>query len=129
MLRYKTSKEIWDALKRLYFGIEDVKKNQILAAMKDYDNTIQGKNKTLEDFHSRFQSYVDQLDILGEEIDEWKVTHHFLQSLNLKWDDVTLALQAQKDIKDISLEELVVRLQSNDNIQKRKAARRAPEKD
>ncbi|CAM8920206.1 unnamed protein product [Rhodiola kirilowii] len=85
--------------------------------------------KTAKDIWDAKRLYVGQLEFLGEEIDEWKVTHHFLQSLNQKWDVVTLALQAQKDIKDISLEELAARLQSNDSIQQRKASRRTPEKD
>ena len=38
VLRYNTAHEIWEAFKRTYGGNEDVKKNRILSAQKDYDS-------------------------------------------------------------------------------------------
>lgn len=47
VLRYKTAHEIWEALKRMYGGNEDAKKNRILAVLQDYDNATQGKDESL----------------------------------------------------------------------------------
>ncbi|CAM8931441.1 unnamed protein product [Rhodiola kirilowii] len=104
---HKTAKEMYDSLVRLYGGNKDVKRNRILAAIKDYESVMKRKDESLEDFFTRFQVIVGQLEYLNERLPEWKITHQFMQALNSKWDHVTLALQAQKGIKDITLEELV----------------------
>ncbi|CAM8986586.1 unnamed protein product [Rhodiola kirilowii] len=125
---YKTTKDMYDGLVRLYGGNEDIKRNRILAATKDYKTVMQIKDESLEDFYTRFQVIVGQLEYLNEKLPEWKTTHQFLQALNSKWDQVTLALQAQKGIKDATLEELVANLQSQAGIVERKMARRQTEK-
>ncbi|CAM8999585.1 unnamed protein product [Rhodiola kirilowii] len=109
---HKTAKDMYDGLVRLYGGNQDIKRNRILAAIKDYETVMQMKDESLEDFYTRFQVIVGQLDYMNEKLPEWKITHQFMQALNSKWDHVTLALQAQKGIKDITLEELVANLQS-----------------
>ncbi|CAM8957704.1 unnamed protein product [Rhodiola kirilowii] len=125
---YKTAKDMYDGLVRLYGGNEDIKRNRILAAIKDYESVVQRKDESLEDFYTRFQVIIGQLEYLNEKLPEWKITHQFMQALNSKWDHVTLALQAQKGIKDITLEELVANLQSQAGITERKMARRQSEK-
>ncbi|CAM8920190.1 unnamed protein product [Rhodiola kirilowii] len=112
MVVHKTAKEQWDGLARLYEGNEDIKRNRILAATKDYESVEQRKEESLEEFYTRFQVIVAQLNSLDEKLPQWKVTHQFMQALSSKWDTVTTALQAQKGIKDITLEELVANLQS-----------------
>ncbi|CAM8923353.1 unnamed protein product [Rhodiola kirilowii] len=109
---YKTAKDMYDGLVRLYGGNQDIKRNRILAATKDYETVMQKKDESLEDFYTRFQVIVGQLDYQDEKLPEWKITHQFIQALNSKWDHVTLALQAQRGIKDTTLEELVANLQS-----------------
>ncbi|CAM8882003.1 unnamed protein product [Rhodiola kirilowii] len=125
---YKTAKEMYDGLVRLYGGNEDIKRNRILAAIKDYESVVQKKDESLEDFFTRFQAIIGQLEYLNEKLPEWKITHQFMQALNSKWDHVTLALQAQKGIKDITLEELVANLQSQAGITERKMAGRQSDK-
>ncbi|CAM8882592.1 unnamed protein product [Rhodiola kirilowii] len=125
---HKTAKEMYDSLVRLYGGNEDIKRNRILAAIKDYESVMQRKDETLEDFFTRFQVIIGQLEYLNERLPEWKITHKFMQALYSKWDHVTLALQAQKGIKDVTLEELVANLQSQAGITERKMARRQSDK-
>ncbi|KAL9669664.1 hypothetical protein QQ045_007211 [Rhodiola kirilowii] len=83
---YKTAKDMYDGLVRLYGGNEDIKRNRILAATKDYETVMQMKDESLEDFYTRFQVIVGQLEYLNEKLPEWKITHQFLQTLNSKWD-------------------------------------------
>ncbi|CAM8991155.1 unnamed protein product [Rhodiola kirilowii] len=79
---YKTTKEQWDGLARLYEGNEDIKRNRILATMKDYETVEQRKDKSLEDFYTRFQLIVAQLNSLEEKLPQWKITHQFMQALS-----------------------------------------------
>ncbi|CAM8900926.1 unnamed protein product [Rhodiola kirilowii] len=123
MAVYKTAKEQWDGLAKLYGGNQDIKRNRILAAIKDYESIEQRKDESLDDFYTRFQIIVAQLNSLDENLPQWKVTHQFMQALCSRWDTVTTALQAQKGIKDISLEELVANLQSQAGITERKMVR------
>ncbi|CAM8999263.1 unnamed protein product [Rhodiola kirilowii] len=64
MAVYKTAKEQWDGLARLDVGNEDIKWNRILAATKDYKIVKQQKDESLEDFYTRFQVIVAQLNSL-----------------------------------------------------------------
>ncbi|CAM8923911.1 unnamed protein product [Rhodiola kirilowii] len=125
---YKIAKEMYDGLVRLYGGNEDIKRNMILAANKDYETVTQKIDESLEDFFTRLQVIIGQLEYLNEKLPEWKITHQFMQALNSKWDHVTLALQAQRGIKDVTLEELVANLQSQAGIAERKMARRQSDK-
>ncbi|KAL9661830.1 hypothetical protein QQ045_026658 [Rhodiola kirilowii] len=125
---YKTAKDMYDGLVRLYGENKDIKRNRILAATKEYETVVQMKDESLEDFYTRFQVIVGQLEYLNEKLPEWKIMHQFMQALNSKWDHVTLALQAQKGIKDTTLEELVANLQSQARIVERKMARRYADK-
>ncbi|CAM8887883.1 unnamed protein product [Rhodiola kirilowii] len=124
MAVYKTAKEQWDGLARLYEGNEDIKRNRILAATKDYESVEQCKDESLDDFYTRFQVIIAELNSLDEVLPQWKITHQFMQALSSRWDTVTTALQAQKGIKNVTLEELVANLQSQAGIAERKLARR-----
>ncbi|CAM8975134.1 unnamed protein product [Rhodiola kirilowii] len=66
MAVYKTAKEQWDGLARLYEGNQDIKRNRILAATKDYESVEQRKDESLDDFYTRFQIIVAQLSSLDE---------------------------------------------------------------
>ncbi|CAM8999188.1 unnamed protein product [Rhodiola kirilowii] len=125
---YKTAKDMYDGLVRLYGGNEDIKRNKILAAIKDYKTIMQNKDESLKDFYTRFQVIVGQLEHLNETLPEWKLTHQFMQALNSKWDQETLSLQAQKGIKDTTLEELLANLQSQAGIMERNMAKRQTDK-
>ncbi|CAM8991154.1 unnamed protein product [Rhodiola kirilowii] len=124
MAVYKTAKEQLDGLARLYEGNEDIKRNRILAATKEYESVEKSKDESLDDFYTRFQVIVAQLNSLDEVVPQWKITHQFMQALSSRWNTMTTALQAQKGIKDVTLEELVANLQSQAGIAERKIARR-----
>ncbi|CAM8882425.1 unnamed protein product [Rhodiola kirilowii] len=68
---HKTAKDMYDGLVRLYGGNEDIKRNRILAATKDYETVMQKKDESLEDFFTRFQVIIGQLDYLNEKLPEW----------------------------------------------------------
>ncbi|CAM8944758.1 unnamed protein product [Rhodiola kirilowii] len=125
---YKTTKDMYDGLVRLYGGNEDIKRNRILAAIKDYETVMQMKDESLEDFYTRFQVIVGQLEYLNEKLPEWKITHQFHASLEFKMGPCDISTAGSKGIKDTTLVELVANLQSQAGIVGRKMARRQADK-
>lgn len=102
VVTHKTTKEMYDCLHQLYAGNIDVRRNWILDAAKDFDTIVKETNESLQDFHSRLKGYLGQLQFSWEKIPELRITHHFLEALNSKWDAVAIAFQAQTDIKNIT---------------------------
>lgn len=63
-----TAQEIRESLVWMYGGNEDTKRNKIPVAAKVYEKVEQGKNESLEDFHTRFTCFVRQMELLEESL-------------------------------------------------------------
>ena len=128
VIGYDTAKEIWDALKRLHQGNDDVKKDRIITLEREYENLFQGKNESLHDYHSRFQSVVNQLEFLGEKLPQWKQTNKLISGLNKKCDGMATSLLSQKDTKSMTVEDVIGQLTMLGGIQQRREDRFDSEK-
>ncbi|CAM8903589.1 unnamed protein product [Rhodiola kirilowii] len=128
IIQYKDPSDIWDALKNIYEGSKDVKRNRILAVQSEFNNLRQVKNEPLHEYHSRFQGCLTTLINLGKKYKKWEITHKFMQGLSPEWDDFSRTLTALPTNKEKSLEELVAALDSNKIIEDVKMERREPQK-
>lgn len=106
-------KQIWDTLKRIYEGSEDVRKNRTLAAQTDLFNLKQAKNETIHEYHSKFQGCLSGLANLEKTYEQWEINHMFLRSLASEYNDVVRTFQVLSDVKNLSLEDLVAKIESS----------------
>ena len=81
-MAHRTTKEKWDALKRLNEGGTDVKRGRISALYQQYDTLEMKDGEEIEDFHTRFTTIINNLSFLGETIENWRQVTKVLQSLN-----------------------------------------------
>jgi transposase InsO family protein len=79
----KTSKEMFDALTRLYEGKNINRKMNLRTQLK---NTRMQKGETIQEYFSRISEFKEQLEVIGDTIDEDELIMTALNGLTRPWD-------------------------------------------
>ncbi|XP_078445034.1 uncharacterized protein LOC144714205 [Wolffia australiana] len=66
----KSTKEIWEALKKRNVGVDRVQKAQIQGLKRDFKNLKMGRDEFIDDFSGKLSNIVVNLRSLGEDITE-----------------------------------------------------------
>nr|KYP41253.1 hypothetical protein KK1_037375 [Cajanus cajan] len=121
---FKSAKQMWDTLAITYEGSFEV---SILLARK-YELFKMEENKSIQTMFGRFQTIVNELFVLGRTYDNFDHIDKLLRSLPRKKRPQVIALKASKNLKKLSLEELIgllkvyeLELQQDDARRKQKS--------
>lgn len=68
MLKKKTSKEIWDSMRRKYQGSTRVKRAQLQAVRRDFEILQMQKGETVNDYIDKVMSLASQMRMHGDSI-------------------------------------------------------------
>jgi hypothetical protein len=79
----KTLKEIFDALRRLYEGKN---RNQKMNLRTQLKNTRMQKGESIQEYFSRISQFKEQLEEIGDTIDEYEIIMTTLNDLTRPWD-------------------------------------------
>jgi hypothetical protein len=79
----KTPKEMFDALTRLYEGKNITRKMNLRTQLK---NTRMQKGETIQEYFSRISEFKEQLEVIGDTIDEDELIMTALNGLTRPWD-------------------------------------------
>jgi hypothetical protein len=79
----KTPKEMFDALTKLYEGKNINQKMNLRAQLK---NTRMQKKESIQEYFSRISEFKEQLEAIGDTIDEDKLIVTALNGLTRPWD-------------------------------------------
>ncbi|BAF20309.1 uncharacterized protein [Oryza sativa Japonica Group] len=111
-LAVKTSaKEAWDSVKKMRAGDDRVKSASVQRFMKEFENMMFRDGETVGDFAMRINGPTASLRDLGEEIEDSHVVKKVLRVVPKRLKQVTVAIEMLEDMDDMSVEELVGRLQ------------------
>ena len=108
----ETAKDAWDKLKSEFQGDEKSKRMQILNLKRQFEGLKMKDSDTIKDFSSNISKIVNQMTLLGEEIQESRVVEKVLVSLPEKFENKICSLEDSKDFSELSLQELVNALQA-----------------
>jgi hypothetical protein len=109
----KTSKEAWEMLNKTYSGVEKTKKVR-LQVRGDFEKLNKESNEIVLYYFTKVISLVHQMRRNGENIDDVHMIEKILRSLDSKFDHVVAAIEESKNLKDLTVEELMGSLQAHE---------------
>ncbi|XP_050874915.1 uncharacterized protein LOC127078512 [Lathyrus oleraceus] len=115
-----TAKEAWDKLQTCNKGVEQVKKIRLQTLRGDFERLFMEESESISDYFSRVLAIVNQLKRNGEDVDEVKVMEKILRTLNQSFDFIVTNIEENKDLKTMTIEQLMGSLQAYEENQKRK---------
>jgi DNA repair ATPase RecN len=89
-----TPKDMFDALARMYEGKNINRKMNLRTQLK---NTKMQKGETVEDYFSRVSQFKEQLEAIGDNLDEDELIMTTLNGLTRPWDAFIQAICARKE--------------------------------
>jgi len=111
----ESSKEAWDILETNYKGTTKINTVKLQTLRMNFENLKMKESESLEEFMIQVMNIVSQLKMNGEEIPDHKVVQKVLRTLPKKFDAVVIAIEESKDLKQLSLDELLGSLLSHES--------------
>jgi len=99
----ETAKEAWDKLKAEFQGDEKSKRMQIMNLRRQFEGIKMKGSETVKEFSSNVSKIVNQMRLLGEEMQESRVVEKVLVSLPEKFENKICSLEESKDFTTMSL--------------------------
>ncbi|XP_049349519.1 uncharacterized protein LOC125814108 [Solanum verrucosum] len=108
----ESAKEIWDCLQTAHEGTQRVKESKVDMLTTQYENFCMKEGETIFEMNSRFTSITNELRCLGEPIPLSKQVRKILKILPKSWESKVDAITEAKDLKTLSMDELIGNLQT-----------------
>ncbi|GAU34193.1 hypothetical protein TSUD_162940 [Trifolium subterraneum] len=121
----ESSKEAWDILAQSFGGAEQVKEVKLQTYKRQFDLIQMEESETVNDYFTKVIKLVNQIKNCGEVIEAKFVLSKILRSLTPRFDHVVAAIETSKRISEISKEELLGTLESNEPRMNERAAGKA----
>ncbi|XP_058760492.1 uncharacterized protein LOC131633828 [Vicia villosa] len=112
-----TTKEAWGKLQTCNKGVEQVKKIRLQTLIGDFERLFMEESESISDYFSRVLSVVNQLKRNGEDVDDAKVMEKILRTLNPSFDFIVTNIEENKDLKTMTIEQLMGSLQAYEEKQ------------
>nr|GEX78503.1 hypothetical protein [Tanacetum cinerariifolium] len=104
--KYKTTRELWDAILKTFGGNEATKKMKKNLLKQQYGNFKVEGSENLEQTFNRMQVIVGQLQFIDIEIEQDDLNQKFLTSLAPEWLMHTIVWRNRSDLDTMSLYDL-----------------------
>nr|GEY11922.1 ribonuclease H-like domain-containing protein [Tanacetum cinerariifolium] len=104
--KYKTAKELWDAILKTFGSNEATKKRKKNLLKQQYGNFKAEGSETLEQTFNRLQVIVSQLQFMDVEVEKDDLNHKFLTNLAPEWMMHTIVWRNRNDLDTMSLDDL-----------------------
>ena len=86
IMHLETAKEAWDKLKEDFQGSERNKQMQILNLRREFESLKMKDSETIKEFSDKLMKVVNQIRLLGEELNDKRVMKKVLVSLPKKFE-------------------------------------------
>nr|GEZ30454.1 hypothetical protein [Tanacetum cinerariifolium] len=104
--KYKTAKELWAAILKIFGGNEATKKRKKNLLKQQYGSFKAEGSETLEQTFNRLQVIVSQLQFMDVEVEKDDLNQKFLTSLAREWLMHTIVWRNRNDLDTMSLDDL-----------------------
>ena len=103
----ESAKEIWEALQVAHEGTNQVKQSRIELLMRKYELFEMGDRETVMDMYTRFTHITNELKSLGKSFTTEELVRKIRRFLPRSWEAKVTAIQEAKDMRAITLDELI----------------------
>jgi len=112
LLNEKSAKEAWEAIKSMHLDADRVKEVNTRKLLAEFEWILFKSGEMIEDFAVRIRKLSTDLKGLGEmSADDACIMKKFLRVVPPKYNQVTVTIEMFYDLKTLTIEELVERLQ------------------
>lgn len=106
ILDRRSSKVIWESMKKKFGGNDRVKKSLLQKLRRDFELLEMKESETVEEYFRRVLAITNQMRSNGEVMTDSKVVEKILRTLSEKFLYVVVSIEESKDIETITLDEL-----------------------
>ena len=103
----KTTKEVWDILKREFRGDKKVRAVKLQAIRAEFEYMKISDKEDLDDYLSKFFDMINNLKSLGEDVTETRIVQKLLMSLSRRYKSIVSVIEETRDIEVLRTEEVV----------------------
>ncbi|XP_077239030.1 uncharacterized protein LOC143880142 [Tasmannia lanceolata] len=104
---FDSAKVIWDTLAVTHEGTSQVKDSKINLLNSKYEMFRMDQNESISEMYTRFSKISNELANLGKSYPTDELVSKLLRSLPPYWDPKVTAIQESKNLKTLTMEELV----------------------
>ncbi|KAL3516452.1 hypothetical protein ACH5RR_023354 [Cinchona calisaya] len=106
------AKEIWDKLKEMHEGSDDVREQKKSLLVAKYESFKMEPHENIDKMYCRFNDIIKDLEVLGKEYSLGEKNRKILNALSKEWDAKTIAIEEAKNLNSMSIELLIHSLAS-----------------
>ncbi|KAI3742695.1 hypothetical protein L1987_60388 [Smallanthus sonchifolius] len=103
---YKTAKELWEALEKMFAGSEEVKENRRDILKQQYVNFVCKKCESLSVLFNRYTYLVGELQCSKVKLENEDILKKFIRSLPSCWTLYTVSIRRTENLKTLQMTEL-----------------------
>lgn len=106
ILDRRTSKIIWESMKRKFEGNDRVKKSLLQKLRRDFEVLEMKESESVKEYFTRVLAVINQMRSNEETMNDFKVVEKILRTLSEKFMYVVVSIEESKEIESIHLDEL-----------------------
>ncbi|KAI3725295.1 hypothetical protein L1987_65078 [Smallanthus sonchifolius] len=103
---YKTAKELWEALEKMFAGSEEVKENRRDILKQQYENFAWKEGESLTVLYNRYTYLVGELQCSKVTLENEDILKKFIRSLPTCWTLYTVSIRRTENLKTLQMTEL-----------------------
>ncbi|KAJ0432427.1 putative RNA-directed DNA polymerase [Helianthus annuus] len=110
--QFHTAKEIWEALKTRYVGVERVREAKLEQLENEFESLKMRETETVDSYAGRISQLVTKAASLGTTYENRKLTRKLLGSVPGKYVPIVASIEQFADLKTMTFQEAVGRLKT-----------------
>ncbi|XP_071685196.1 uncharacterized protein [Lolium perenne] len=103
------AKTSWETIKTMRFGCERVREAKAHTRRREWEKLRFKSGESIEDFVIHLTAIMNDLELLGDPIDEYRAVLKYLRSVPRKYHMVAMAIEQTVVLRDLTIEELTGR--------------------
>ncbi|XP_076947958.1 uncharacterized protein LOC143620049 [Bidens hawaiensis] len=106
ILDRRSSKAVWDSMKKTFAGNERVKKSMLQKLRRDFEVLEMKNNETILEYFGKVLTISNQMRSNGDLMTDTKIVEKILRTLSEKYTYVVISIEESNNIEEMTIEEL-----------------------
>ncbi|KAK1613361.1 hypothetical protein QYE76_037034 [Lolium multiflorum] len=103
------AKTAWEVIKTMRLGSEPIREAKAQRRRREWEDLRFKTGETIKDFALRLTAIINDLELLGDPIDEYKAVLKYLRTVPKKYRMMAMAIEQTVDLHELTVEDLTGR--------------------